>query len=1288
MCAKLSAPAFFLIFAMICFSRAVGDQDEDRFIKSITHYQNALGHHRQGNRLSAIHDYESAISLRFEFPEAHQNLALLIDPPSEVEGGKNAHIDIALEVTMFHHHQSLRFAPNEGFQAGALSNIAHLRMRQLGLEIGRGTLSILTEDDHDVVEIIQLLRQAITFVPEWPNALITLGQIYSDMGRYAEANSCFLDVLQHHPRHSVALLNVGNDYFRKGDHLSATYYYEQAVSNISLDDKMNLLSALNNLGQAYRERGMSQKAITTFQKAFAIFDSPITISSDNKSILSDHGGYMPRTVSNLYAAQGMACYWRDLEILEYYQEQRILAETLHDERNGAHFIDLIDPYTFSLARFASAESDKYVCMASCRTDLRFNLRTKIYKSTVEGGGTQSVVDKISTSRRHLKIAYLSYDWRNHPMGRLTRRLVTSHNESRFIQHSISYGPDDKSDIRRFVQNKSQHFLDLFGTKSDAEAVSRVRLFNLDILVDITTHTYNGRINIASSKPAAVVINYLGFPGTSGCSSFDYVMVDPFVAPPETAAALFTERIIYLPHSYQSNFMPIEVWTDKIEIEKSLPILSRYVRSSVSLCSFNANKKYEPVAFAAWMQIMQRFPHAKLFLLDTDVDSKANILTQAMWHGVSTSRIYFLSQKPWKEHLRRLVDCDLVLDTFVYGAHTTTTDMLWMSVPVLSMESWGSGRMPSRVATSITRSLQQDVPLCGGPGSHRSVDATKLNNQGRGAYLDNVIVYSAKQFEDTAVRLARNTAVLHNLRIHIRELGSRGTTFNYTLMQKSVERAYQSVWEMASQNRRRFDIVILSSPADIEIHTFHQCSLLSPTAPCIAHGRSRNQIVPMCEELFTAKHFEDSLNDLATLQLLQKNFVPCHNSGLYALEKTQNYLWRDRESVERLFYAFSPILFAEVAGIDQLTVALENVLLPKEGEIGVTNDIRHFVTDILSRLAPEYDKQPLALSLHPAILEVTTSRSPCESPPSHTFKSSRVVAANILSKHAEILGSFNPNEQRFKESVLLWISALLLDYNHNRLVDIGVILQNANRFVINNAGAELLGIGLMRRHMESFHHISYESNRHDIANHNASQCVDLPDRMVIAFFCHEYGNQYWPKWGKSSLLRGGLGGSEEAVVFLSESLAARGFNVEIYADPQDEDRGCFTHGIQGGSITWLSHKEFNVSREIDVFVAWRYSASLHLGMRARKRFLWLHDIIHLSVFPPVQWQQVDVVFVQSAFHKTALLPSSVVKALSEENFNAEYLSRKISILENGVAESFHRNGTNDPTLFVYGSAPDR
>ena len=89
---------------------------------------------------------------------------------------------------------------------------------------------------------------------------------------------------------------------------------------------------------------------------------------------------------------------------------------------------------------------------------------------------------------------------------------------------------------------------------------------------------------------------------------------------------------------------------------------------------------------------------------TPLDARYNIETTFASLGVAVDRLMWAGKQTWHNHLLRLGGCDLALDTFTYGAHTTASDALWMGVPLVTMESVGSGRMPSRVAASIAQAL--------------------------------------------------------------------------------------------------------------------------------------------------------------------------------------------------------------------------------------------------------------------------------------------------------------------------------------------------------------------------------------------------------------------------------------------------------------------------------------------------------------------------------------------------------------------------------------------------------
>lgn len=113
-------------------------------------------------------------------------------------------------------------------------------------------------------------------------------------------------------------------------------------------------------------------------------------------------------------------------------------------------------------------------------------------------------------------------------------------------------------------------------------------------------------------------------------------------------------------------------------------------------------------------------------------------------------------------------------------------------------------------------------------------------------------------------------------------------------------------------------------------------------------------------------------------------------------------------------------------------------------------------------------------------------------------------------------------------------------------------------------------------------------------------------MVIAFYCHEYGQEWWEHWGPSSL-ETGLGGSEEAVVFLARELQKLGYWVEVYGDPSPQDISTLDQADED-IVRWYPHYAYDVDdRGVDMFVAWRYHISLAMGQAAWKKFLWMHDL---------------------------------------------------------------------------------
>jgi predicted O-linked N-acetylglucosamine transferase (SPINDLY family) len=117
--------------------------------------------------------------------------------------------------------------------------------------------------------------------------------------------------------------------------------------------------------------------------------------------------------------------------------------------------------------------------------------------------------------------------------------------------------------------------------------------------------------------------------------------------------------------------------------------------------------------------------------------RAALHAAAQARGIPAERIIFADFVAPRRHLARLQCADLFLDTFPYGAHTTCSDALWMGLPVL---------------TQVGRSFSSRVA------------ASLLNAVG----VPDLAVHSGDDYEEIAVRLAQEPALLSQIRDHLNE----------------------------------------------------------------------------------------------------------------------------------------------------------------------------------------------------------------------------------------------------------------------------------------------------------------------------------------------------------------------------------------------------------------------------------------------------------------------------------------------------------------------------------------
>jgi glycosyltransferase involved in cell wall biosynthesis len=129
---------------------------------------------------------------------------------------------------------------------------------------------------------------------------------------------------------------------------------------------------------------------------------------------------------------------------------------------------------------------------------------------------------------------------------------------------------------------------------------------------------------------------------------------------------------------------------------------------------------------------------------------------------------------------------------------------------------------------------------------------------------------------------------------------------------------------------------------------------------------------------------------------------------------------------------------------------------------------------------------------------------------------------------------------------------------------------------------------------------------------------------IAILCGPGFEQWSPKSAEGK----GLGGSEEAVVYLGRELAKLGWKVTVYANPQSEQ------GEYDGVI-YKQWYDINVNDTFNVLILWRNIGVVDVAPKSKFTLVWMHDVPNNPDFTEDRVAKVDKIAVLSEYHKSIL-----------------------------------------------------
>ena len=376
--------------------------------------------------------------------------------------------------------------------------------------------------------------------------------------------------------------------------------------------------------------------------------------------------------------------------------------------------------------------------------------------------------------RRIRVGYLSSDFREHPTSRLILGLLRHHDRSRFDVTLYCSGWDDGSPMRREVEAcvDRVHTVTPLGDQAAAELI---RSHRIDVLIELNGPTRAHRMGILAHGAAPVQIDYLGWPGSVGGRVVDYVIGDPTTVP-DAALALYPEKVIRIQSVYQINDYAARVRPPKptraaLGLPEGRPVLGM----------FNALNKVGGEVWRTWMRILREAPEAVLWVLDPGGAARDRLMRSIAEHGLDASQLVFAPKMDQEPHLARLQCCDLMLDPWPYGGHTSTADALFAGVPVIAM---GGTNFAGRVSGALLAA----------------------------AGLKNLVAKDTESYVALALRMIRNRTQRESAHRWIRERVMSADVFNARSKTRQMEAAYRIALERAIAGEAPRHITISTRPA--------------------------------------------------------------------------------------------------------------------------------------------------------------------------------------------------------------------------------------------------------------------------------------------------------------------------------------------------------------------------------------------------------------------------------------------------------------------------------------------
>jgi predicted O-linked N-acetylglucosamine transferase (SPINDLY family) len=488
--------------------------------------------------------------------------------------------------------------------------------------------------------------------------LFNYSVILSDSGQLNIARECLQRAITLNPDFMPAYINLGRVHERLGNGALAVAQWTAALARMPTIDGTSInykTTALNQSARALEGANQDDAAENMLRQSL------------------DIDCHQSEVIQHYVALRQRQCEWPVL-----LPSQRV---------THGHLMDGMSPLS------AAALSD----------DPLFQLALACHYNKMDVGTPAEAMlswPRCPTTTAPLRVGYLSSDLREHAVGFLMTEVFGLHDRSKVEVFAYYCGPEAQDTLHASFKASVDHWT-CISNLDDAAAAQRIAEDGIQILVDLNGYTREARLKLIALRPAPIIVNWLGYPGTMGSPYHHYIIADDWIIP-ETHEIYYSERVVRLP-CYQPSARKRNVANQRpSRSEVGLP------EDAMVYCCFNGTHKISRFTFERWMMVLARVSGSVLWLLGSTNGANERLRDYAAGLGIARERVIFADKLTNPFHLARYTLADLFLDTTPYGAHTTASDALWMGVPVLTL----SGRsFASRVCGSLARAAGIPELVC-------------------------------------------------------------------------------------------------------------------------------------------------------------------------------------------------------------------------------------------------------------------------------------------------------------------------------------------------------------------------------------------------------------------------------------------------------------------------------------------------------------------------------------------------------------------------------------------------